>query len=57
MGRIDLNINDEIDKKFKEQIFKRKGMKKGNLTEAVQEAMLLWINECDIDKDNEDKGK
>lgn len=44
MGRIDLNVNDELDKKFKEQVFKRKGMKKGNLTKAVQEAMVLWIH-------------
>ena len=57
MGRIDLNVNDELDKKFKEQVFKRKGMKKGNLTEAVQEAMLLWIDKGDTDKDIKDKGK
>ena len=43
MGKINLVISDDIDKKFREEVFKRKGMKKGNLTEALEEAMLMWI--------------
>jgi hypothetical protein len=31
--------------RFREAVFKRKGMKKGNISEAVQEAVLLWIND------------
>jgi hypothetical protein len=41
--RIDIYLDEELEKKFKEQVFKRKGMKKGNLSEAVQEAILLWV--------------
>jgi len=41
--RIDVYLTEEQEKKFKEQIFKRKGMKKGNISEAVQEAILLWM--------------
>ena len=41
--RIDVYLDEELEKKFKEQVFKRKGMKKGNISEAVQEALLLWI--------------
>ncbi len=43
MGKLNVNVDDEVDEKFREEVFKRKGMKKGNLTKAVQEAMLLWI--------------
>jgi hypothetical protein len=44
MGKINLKIRDEIEQKFREEVFKRKGLKKGNLTKAVEEAMILWIN-------------
>jgi len=44
MGKLNLKVKEDIDRKFREEVFKRKGMKKGNLTEALQEAMLLWIS-------------
>jgi len=43
--RIDIYLDEDLEKKFKEQVFKRKGMKKGNISEAVQEAVLLWIRQ------------
>lgn len=43
MAKINFIIKDDIDKKFREEVFKRKGMKKGNLTEALEEAMTMWI--------------
>jgi len=43
MGKLNLKVKDQVDRKFREEVFKRKGMKKGNLTEAIEEAMLLWI--------------
>lgn len=43
MGRVDLNVDSELEKKFKTEVFRRKGMKRGNLTASLQEAMLLWI--------------
>ena len=43
MGKLNVVVKDEIDSKFREEVFKRKGMKKGNLTKAVEEAMLLWV--------------
>jgi hypothetical protein len=36
-------INDELDTKFRKAVFEDKGMHKGNLTEAVEEAMNCWI--------------
>lgn len=52
MGRLNVSVKDDIESKFREKVFKRKGMKKGNLTKALEEAMLLWIEvpTKDIDK-------
>ena len=36
-------IQDDLDKKFREAIFKSKGMYRGNITEAIEEAIELWI--------------
>jgi len=43
MGKLNVVISEDIDTKFRQEVFKRKGMKKGNLTEALEEAMTLWI--------------
>ena len=43
MGRIDIILPDEIEKKFRREVFERYGMKRGNLTEALQEAVEDWI--------------
>jgi hypothetical protein len=42
--RMDVYLTEDEEKRFRETVFKRKGMKKGNISEAVQEAVLLWIN-------------
>ena len=52
MGRLNLSVNDDVESKFREAVFKKKGMKKGNLTQSVEEAMLMWIN-----VPNQDEGK
>jgi len=44
MGKINLAIDDSIDEKFRVAVAKKKGMRKGNLTEAMEEAMKLWIS-------------
>jgi len=36
-------INDDLDEKFRNAVFKCKGMHKGNLTEALEEALEQWI--------------
>jgi hypothetical protein len=45
MGRLDLNINDETEKKFRDAVNKSKGMKRGNLTTSLEEAIDAWIEE------------
>jgi hypothetical protein len=44
MGRLNVAIEDEVESKFREAVFKRKGMKKGNLTKSLEEAMLMWVS-------------
>jgi len=38
-------IKDDLDERFREAVFKSKGMHRGNITEAVEEAIELWIRE------------
>jgi hypothetical protein len=45
MGRLDLNINDELEKRFRDAVYKSKGMKRGNLTVSLEEAIDAWIEE------------
>lgn len=44
MGRIDVILPDDLEQEFREEVFKQKGMKRGNLTLAIQEAIRLWID-------------
>ncbi len=42
--RIDVYLPKEQDQRFREAVFKKKGMKKGNISEATQEAILMWMS-------------
>jgi hypothetical protein len=55
MGRLDLNINDELEKKFRHAVYKSKGMKRGNLTNSLEEAIGAWINAQINQKEREKK--
>lgn len=43
MGNIKVILPDDLEEEFREEIYKSKGMKKGNITKAVQEAIVLWM--------------
>jgi hypothetical protein len=43
MAYINLSIDDDLDKQFRDEVNRRLGMKKGNLKAAVEEAMRDWI--------------
>lgn len=47
MGRVDAIIPDELESKFRIEIIKRLGGKKGDLQKAIEEAVELWI-ESDV---------
>ncbi|MCJ7505134.1 hypothetical protein MUP05_01490 [Candidatus Bathyarchaeota archaeon] len=43
MGGIKVILPEELEKEFRGEIFKQMGMKKGNLTMAIEEAVRAWI--------------
>jgi hypothetical protein len=43
MGRIQIVLSDDLEKKFRDEVFKNLGMKKGNMSLAIEEAIKLWI--------------
>lgn len=43
LGKINLVVSEELEKQFREAVFKKYGMKKGNITKAVGEALTEWI--------------
>ena len=44
MGRINVDISDELEKQLRLKTVERFGDKKGDLSKAVQEAVKTWIN-------------
>jgi phosphoribosylanthranilate isomerase len=44
MGKLVLTVPEELENKFREVVYKRYGMKKGNISKAIREALELWIS-------------
>lgn len=47
MGKINLVVSDELEKQFREAVFKKYGMKQGNITKATEEALQDWIKKTE----------
>ena len=43
MGAIKVILQDDLEEQFRTEVFKSKGMKKGNITESIEEAVSMWI--------------
>jgi hypothetical protein len=43
MGRINIAIDDTIEKEFRMEVGKRLGAKKGSIKIAIEDAIKLWI--------------
>jgi len=43
IGKINLMISDELEKRFRDAVFKRYGLKRGNISKAIEEALNDWI--------------
>jgi len=55
-SRLDLTIDPELDRHFRDMVYKKFGMKKGNLRTALEEAIRLWLsNEKDRGRKDKDK--
>jgi len=50
MGRIVVILPDELENRFKSEVFKRLGMKRGNITKAIQQAIELWMETVSLAK-------
>jgi hypothetical protein len=55
MGKVNLTINDELEREFREVAYREKGMKKGFLTDAIEEAIRVWLEY--VKSKETDKGK
>lgn len=45
MAKMTVVIDDKLEERFREAIFKDKGMKRGNIHDAIEEAIEMWIEE------------
>jgi hypothetical protein len=52
MGRIDVILPDKLEKEFREEVFKQLGMKRGNITVAIIEAIESWMKENKTKRSN-----
>jgi len=43
MGAIKVILSDNLEKKFRNKVFQKYGMKKGNIKVAIEEAIEQWI--------------
>ena len=43
--RVNITLDEELDKRFREAVFQTLGFKKGNLQIAIEEAIEAWIKE------------
>ncbi len=43
MGRMTIELPDELDREFRVKVVKEYGGKKGALGDAIQEAVKLWL--------------
>ena len=41
--RLNITISESLDKEFRDAVFKRFGLRKGDIQRAVEEAIRLWI--------------
>jgi hypothetical protein len=43
MGKMNIVLTDDQEKKFRKTVYENKGYRKGNISEAIEEAIDLWI--------------
>lgn len=43
MGKMNIVLKDELEERFRKAVFEKKGMKKGNISESLEEAIECWI--------------
>lgn len=51
MGTITVNVNDDVEKKFRKRVAQRYGKRKGALGRALAEAMQDWVEKENSTRD------
>jgi hypothetical protein len=41
--RLNLTISQDLEKKFRNEVYKRYGLRKGDIQRGIEEAIELWI--------------
>ena len=49
MGKINIALDDNVEEKFRKAVYQRMGMKKGNISKALEEAIEHWIKTYEKD--------
>jgi hypothetical protein len=44
MGKMNIAIKDETEERFRRAIADYRGLKKGNISKALEEAIEMWID-------------
>jgi len=55
MGKMNIVLKEETEQRFRKAVFESKGMKKGNISEAIEEAIDLWIESEEKEQAKEKK--
>ena len=55
MGRIDINLPNDLEDKLRMEAGRRLGARRGSLTDAIVDAIEMWLDEDETDKGNEPK--
>ena len=43
MGKMNVILDDIVEKNFRDAVYRKLGMRKGNISKALEEAIDLWI--------------
>lgn len=47
MGKLNIAIKDETEERFRRAVADHMGLKKGNISKAMEEAIEMWIDHVD----------
>ena len=50
MAKMNIVLDDALEERFRKAVFETKGMKKGNISSAIEEALDAWIKEQEKNK-------
>ena len=50
MGKMNIVLSDETEDKLRRTVFEHVGMKKGNISIAIEEAIQEWVKKKETEK-------